>query len=43
MGITVARDFMEMGLQKNDKHFNKKGHQYIAQSIIKKLKNDKFI
>lgn len=43
IGITVANDFMEMGLQKNDKHFNKKGHKYVADSILKKLKNDKFI
>jgi hypothetical protein len=38
--ITIASDFVSQGLQKNDIHFNLKGHKCIAESIIKKLKKD---
>lgn len=40
--ITVASDFKGKNLQKNDLHFNKKGHRLIADLIIKKLKEDNF-
>lgn len=38
--VTIASDFISQGLQKNDIHFNLKGHKCIAESIIKKLKKD---
>ena len=38
--ITISSDFEPLGLQKNDLHFNLKGHKCIANSIIKKLKKD---
>lgn len=38
--ITISSDFSKLGFQKNDIHFNPKGHRCIANSIIKKLKND---
>lgn len=38
--ITIASDFEPLGLQKNDIHFNLKGHRCVADSIIKKLKKD---
>ena len=38
--ITISSDFKPKGFQKNDIHFNPKGHKCIANSIIKKLKND---
>lgn len=38
--VTIASDFESLGLQQNDLHFNPKGHNCIANSIIKKLKND---
>ncbi len=38
--ITISSDFASKGFQKNDIHFNPKGHRCIANSIIKKLKND---
>jgi len=40
--ITIASDFKTKNLQKNDLHFNKKGHRLIADLIIKKLEQDKF-
>lgn len=40
--ITIQSDFKERGLQKNDLHFNTKGHQIIADLIIKKLEQDNF-
>ena len=40
--ITIESDFRERGLQKNDWHFNLKGHEMIADSIIKKLEKDNF-
>ena len=40
--ITVASDFKEKGLQKNDLHYNHKGHRIIADLIIEKLKKDNF-
>lgn len=38
--VTISSDFKSKGLQKNDLHFNLKGHQCIANSILKKLKKD---
>lgn len=38
--ITISSDFASKGFQQNDIHFNPKGHKCIANSIIKKLKND---
>ena len=38
--VTIASDFGKKGFQKNDIHFNPKGHRCIAKSIIKKLNND---
>lgn len=38
--VTISSDFKEKGFQKNDIHFNPNGHRCIADSIIKKLKND---
>ena len=38
--VTIASDFASQGLQKNDIHFNLKGHKCVAESIIKKLKKD---
>jgi len=38
--ITISSDFKKYELQINDIHFNPKGHRCIANSIIKKLKND---
>lgn len=38
--ISVKSDFSSIGLQTNDMHFNLKGHRCVANSIIKKLKND---
>jgi hypothetical protein len=38
--VTISSDFKEKGFQKNDIHFNLKGHRCVANSIIKKLKND---
>ena len=40
--ITVMSDFSRFNFQKNDKHLNLKGHQMLADSIIKKLNNDGF-
>ena len=40
--ITVASDFKSKNLQKNDLHFNHKGHNVISDLIIKKLKQDNF-
>lgn len=40
--ITITSDFSSVGMQINDTHFNLKGHQCIANSIIKKLENDKW-
>ena len=40
--ITIASDFNKKGLQKNDLHFNLKGHRLIADLIIKKLEEDNF-
>lgn len=38
--ITIKSDFSKIDLQKNDIHFNLKGHRCIANSIIKKLEKD---
>lgn len=38
--ITIKSDFSSIGMQINDMHFNLKGHQCIANSIIKKLEID---
>ena len=40
--ITVASDFKLKKVQTNDLHFNKRGHQLIADLIIKKLEKDNF-
>lgn len=40
--ITVQSDFIDNGFQKNDLHFNKKGHRLIADLIIDKLEEDNF-
>ena len=40
--VTVMNDFKKRNLQKNDKHLNIRGHQMIANSIIKKLEQDNF-
>ena len=40
--ITIQSDFKKNGLQKDDLHFNKKGHRIIADLIIKKLQQDNF-
>jgi hypothetical protein len=36
--ITIASDFEKKGYQKNDLHFNLRGHEIIADLIIDKLK-----
>ena len=41
--ITIQSDFLSKGYQKNDLHFNLKGHRIIADLIINKLKKDNFI
>ena len=40
--LTIASDFKEQNIQKNDLHFNHNGHRLIADLIIKKLKSDNF-
>lgn len=40
-GLSIASDFSDRGLQKNDEHFNLKGHKIVAESIIKKLDIDR--
>ena len=40
--MTIQSDFYKKGFQKNDLHFNKKGHRLIADLIIDKLKEDNF-
>ena len=40
--ITVQSDFIKDGFQKNDLHFNLRGHKIIADLIINKLKKDNF-
>lgn len=40
--ITIQSDFAKKGFQKNDLHFNKKGHKLISNLIIKKLEQDNF-
>ena len=40
--MTIQSDFSKKGFQKNDLHFNKKGHRLIADLIIKKLEQDNF-
>lgn len=40
--LSIKSDFSKKGLQKNDLHFNKKGHLMVSNSIIKKLEQDKF-
>ena len=41
-GLTVHDDFCDKGYQKGDIHLNIKGHDMVANSIIKKLKQDNF-
>ena len=40
--ITVRSDFKKFNYQINDLHFNLKGHEFISNSIIKKLEKDNF-
>ena len=42
LNITVSSDFRDKGLQINDSHFNRRGHEFVAKSIIEKLNKDNF-
>lgn len=41
--LSIRSDFYKNGYQKNDEHWNKKGHRVIADLIVDKLKKDNFI
>jgi len=41
--LSIRSDFYKKGYQKNDEHWNKKGHKVISDLIIDKLKKDNFI
>jgi hypothetical protein len=40
--LTIKSDFTKKGFQKNDIHFNKKGNEMMAESVIKKLNEERF-
>ena len=40
--LSIKSDFAKKGFQKNDMHFNKQGNKMLAESIIKKLNQEKF-